>query len=88
MANVKDNLKSPHWTPAIRGVRSGESKIRLVCGNDGSEDLPHTHKTIPVSLHGYPHESDFDCIFVSFFGGASKMRNWEYFFWTEFGPNS
>lgn len=68
MANVKDSLESLHWTPAIRGVRTGESEIRLVCGNDESEDLPHTHKTITVSLHGYPHESDFYCNFVSFFG--------------------
>lgn len=53
IANVKDSLESPHWTPATMGVRTGESEIRLVCGNDGSEDLPHTNKTITVSLNGY-----------------------------------
>lgn len=53
MANVKDSSVSPHWTTAIMGVRTGEREIRLVCGNDGSEGLPHTHKTITVSLHGY-----------------------------------
>lgn len=61
MASVKDSLESPRWTPAIMGVRTGESNIGLVCGNDGSEDLPHAHKTITVSLHGYSHESDFYC---------------------------
>ena len=65
MANVKDSLESPHWTPAIMGVRIGKCEIGLVCGNDGSEDLPHTHKTITVSLHGYSHESDFYCNCVS-----------------------
>lgn len=30
MANVKDGLESPRWTPAILGVRTGESEIRLV----------------------------------------------------------
>ena len=59
MADVKDGLEGPRWTPAIRGVRAGESEIGLVCGNDESEDLPHTHKTITLSLHGYSHESDF-----------------------------
>lgn len=28
--------------------RTGKSKLRFVCGNDGSEDLPHPHKTIIV----------------------------------------
>ncbi len=71
---MKDSLESPHWTPAIMGVRTGEREIRLVCGNDGSEDLPHTYKTIAVSLHGYSHESDLYSNSVSFFGRASKLR--------------
>ena len=77
MANVKDSLESPHWTPATRGARTGAREIGLVCGNDGSEDLPHAHKTITVSLHGYSHESDFYCNSVSFFfffGRASELR--------------
>lgn len=53
MANVKDSSESPDWTPAIMGVRTGEREPGLVCGNDGSEGLPHTNKTICVSLHGY-----------------------------------
>lgn len=61
MANVEGSLVSPRWTLAIVRVRTGESEIRLVCGNDESEILPHTHKTIAVSLHGYLNESDFHC---------------------------
>lgn len=57
MANMEGSLVSRSWMLAIVGVRTGESDIRLVCGNDGSEILPH--KTITVSLHGYLHESDF-----------------------------
>lgn len=72
--NVKDSSERVRiWTPAIMGVRTGESEIRVVCGNDGSEDLPHTHKTITVSLHGYSHESNFHFSFVAFFGRASKF---------------
>lgn len=33
--------------------RRRTGKKKLACGNDGSEDLPHTYKTIRVSLHGY-----------------------------------
>lgn len=38
---------------ACHHYRTGKRKLRLLCGNDGIEDLPHTHKTITVSLHGY-----------------------------------
>lgn len=56
------------------GVRTGESEIRLIRGDDGSEDLPHANKTITVSLHGYSHESDFYCNSALFFGRASKLN--------------
>lgn len=49
----------PCWTSAILEVRTGGSKIGLVCGNDGTEDLPHAYKTIVLSLNGYAHESAF-----------------------------
>lgn len=60
--SVMDSCESPRWRPAITGVRTGTSETGHVCGNDGNEDLPHTHKTITVSLHGYSHESDFYCV--------------------------
>lgn len=66
--------ESTHWTPAIEGVRTGKERDQAcVCGNDGSEDLPHTHKTITVSLHGYSYESDLYCNSVSFFGKTLKL---------------
>ena len=54
-AIVRDSIERPCWTSAILRVRTGESEIGLVCGNDGSKDLPHPHKTITLSLHGYSH---------------------------------
>lgn len=51
-----------------------EKDRACICGNDGSEDLPHAHKTITVSLHGYSHESDFYCNSALFSGRASKLR--------------
>ncbi len=60
--------------PATMGVRTGESKIGLIRGNGGGEDLPHANKIITVSLHGYSHESDISCNSALYFGRASKLR--------------
>lgn len=41
---VKDVLESPRWTSAVMRARTSQNEMRLVCGNDGSEDLPHARK--------------------------------------------
>lgn len=71
-ANVKGSSVSLCWMLATVGVRTGESEISLVFGNDGSEVLPHAHKTITVSLHGYLHVSQTSTVIL--FGRASKFR--------------